>query len=305
MMARISGALDFISSDDREIWIMAGMAIKSEYGEDGFDMWDNWSQQSKSYRQAAALASWRSFRGAGVSIGSLIHEAKQNGWRDDDKYAKPTAAQIQARQRAADERLTQQGQEREALQQQAANKAGWIMHQCKTEKHAYLHSKGFIEGVGAVWWPDEKQNLLCIPMRVGRDIVGVQMIDREGKKRYLSGQRTSGAEYLISNNGANAADWWVEGFATGLSLRDCLSALKLRYRIHITFSASNLKAMATHGYVVADNDESETGQKAAIATSLPYFLPPAGDFNDFHRATSTFKASQALRFWLTGVSQIA
>jgi putative DNA primase/helicase len=63
--------------------------------------------------------------------------------------------------------------------------------------------------------------------------------------------------------------------------------------------------MATEGFVVADNDASETGEKSALATGLPYFLPPAGDFNDYHRATSTFKASQALRQWMNGVLQAA
>ena len=298
MNARLQSALAFISADDRQTWIETGMALKSELGEDGFELWNGWSQQSKSYQPAAALSSWRSFRGAGISIGSLIHNARSAGWKDDDNHQKPSATQIQARQQAANERASQQGQERAREQQQAAKKAAWIMHQCVTEKHAYLHSKGFIEAVGQVWWPDPKQNLLCIPLRVGQALVGVQMIDREGGKKYLTGQQTSGAEYQISNNGRGAEDWWCEGFATGLSLRDCLSALRLRYRIHITFSAGNLKSMATHGYVVADRDESLTGEKAAQATSLPYLLPPVGDFNDWHRAEGTFKVSQALRKWI-------
>lgn len=305
MIARAESALRFISPVEREVWVAQGMALKSEFGEDAREIWMDWSRQADSFRESDARAVWKSFRGSGISMGSLFHEAKASGWKDDDKHARPTAAQVHARQQAADERASQQGQERAAAQQAAANKAGWVMHQTKTEKHAYLHSKGFTEGMGSVWWPDEKQNLLCIPMRVGRDIVGVQMIDREGNKRYLSGQRTSGAEYLISNNGPRAIDWHVEGFATGLSLRDCLSALKLRYRIHIWFSAGNLKAMAAEGFVVADCDESQTGEKAAQATGLPYFLPPSGDFNDFHRATSTFKASQALRSWMNGVLQTA
>jgi putative DNA primase/helicase len=301
MTARIESALAHIPADHRETWVMAAMGIKHELGEDGFDIWDNWSQQGRSYNAASARSVWKSCRGGAVSIGSVFHEARANGWKDDDKHARPSQAQIQARQRAMEERLTADGIAREKAQQAAAKKAGWIMHQTKSEQHAYLQSKGWPDACGPVWWPDEKQNLLCIPMRVGDALVGVQMIDREGGKRYLSGQRTSGAEYLISNNGRGAMDWFVEGYATGLSLRECLQALRMRYRIHITFSAGNLvKVAALHGagYVIADKDDSGTGERVAIQTGLPYYLPESGDWNDFHRSAGTFRASQALRKWL-------
>jgi putative DNA primase/helicase len=181
--------------------------------------------------------------------------------------------------------------------QQAACKAVEIMRQARLEQHAYLDSKGFPEAVGLVYRPDEKTNLLIIPMRVGRQVVGCQLIDRDGAKKFLFGQRCSGAEFLIGNLGV---DVWCEGFATGLSIHAAGSALKARYRIHICFSAGNLVAMAKatgRGFVVADNDVSGTGQKAAAETGLPFFLPPnAGDdFNDLHKATGTFATSQLLR----------
>ena len=302
MNARIQSALSFIPADDRETWVAMGMAVKSEVGEEGFAVWDQWSQTADNYNAAAARSVWRSCKGRGVTVGTLFHAAKGYGWKDDEKHHQPTPAQIAARKRELLERQTAEGQERDRIAQEAAKKAAWIMHQTKTEQHAYLHSKGFAEVLGAVWWPNPEQNLLCIPMRVGQALVGVQMIDRTGAKRYLSGQRTSGAEYLISNNGPRALDWWCEGFATALSLRDCLSALRIRYRIHVTFSAGNLKAMATEGVVVADNDESRTGENAAIATGLPYLLPPSGDMNDWVRAEGVFKTSQAVRKWLNVVT---
>lgn len=308
MMARIESALAFIQATDRGVWLNMAMAIKSEVGEAGFALWDDWSQGADNYNAHAARAVWKSCKGTGVTVGTLFHEAKANGWRDDDKHAKPSQAQQEAIRQAAAERLTQEGMAREQAQQAAAKKAGWIMHQTKMEPHAYLDSKGWKDVPGAVWWPNEEQNLLCIPMRVGDNIVGVQLIDRNGQKRYLSGQRTSGAEYLISNNGRGAMDWYVEGYCTGLSLRECLHALRLRYRIHITFSAGNLvkvAAMNAGGYVVADNDASGTGERVAIQTGLPYFMPAAGDFNDLHRSVGTFQASQLLRKWLSGVNSIA
>jgi putative DNA primase/helicase len=91
-----------------------------------------------------------------------------------------------------------------------------------------------------------------------------------------------------------------EGYATALSIRAALAALKARYTLFVCFSAHNLGRLAKElpkGLVVADNDASGTGERVAKETGWPYFLPPevGQDFNDYHQATSLFKCSQALR----------
>lgn len=297
MNARIASALSFIPADHRETWVAMAMAVKSEMGDAGFDLWDQWSQTADNYNAQAARSVWRSCRGSGVTLGTLFHEAKCNGWVDNDRHEKPTAAQLQARKREQAERLTQEGMERERLAQAAARKAGWILHQTKTEQHAYFGAHGMPDFEGLVWRPTEQDNLLCVPMRIGKELVGVQLIDRHGAKKFLSGQKTSGAEYLIDNKGM---DIWVEGYCTGLAVRACMAALKMRYRVHVTFSANNLKAMATSGFVIADNDQSKVGEKVAIATGLPYWISDVEgeDFCDFWQRLGTFRASQMLRQWI-------
>jgi len=294
---RIESALSFISSDDRDTWVQMAMALRSEFGDSAMDVWLNWSRQSDSFRESDARAVWRSCRGSGVTIASLFHLAKQQGWRDDDKYTRPTVAQRDAQQRASAYRHTQEGIERARLARKAAEKAAWIMSKCKPEIHAYLELKGFPDLEGLVWRPDLESNLLCIPMRIGNALVGIQMIDRHGVKKFLSGQVTAKAEFCMDSGAMNSTDWWCEGYATGLSLRECLSALKLRYRIHVTFSASNIKRMAHSGYVIADNDISSTGEDAAKATGLPYWMPTivGEDLNDQWRREGTFRMSQILR----------
>ena len=179
-------------------------------------------------------------------------------------------------------------------QKKAAEKARWIISQCKTEQHAYLDSKGFGEEFGLVWLPEEGKNILVIPMTVGGVIAGCQMIDRDGNKKFLYGQRCSGAEFKIGSGGI---DIWCEGYATALSIKACLEALRVRYTLHVCFSAGNLKAMAKRGVIVADNDESKTGETAALEAGLKYYLPPTvgTDFNDYHKFAGTFRASQELR----------
>ena len=298
-MNRAENALQFISPIERDVWVSMGMALHSEFGDAARDVWMNWSRQAESFSELSSRSVWKSFRGAGVTIASLFHEAKQNGWRDEG-FQKPTKQQIDDQRIEAQERHSKEGKERAKAAHKAAEKADWILSQCRREKHAYLDSKGFADIEALVWRPVQEQNLLCIPMYVGKSLVGLQMIDREGGKKYLSGQITAKAEFCMDTGAIDASDWWVEGYASALSLRACLNALKLRYRIHVTFSAGNLKRMAHSGYVIADNDESSTGEAAASATGLPYGLAPevGQDINDFHKKHGTFRASQAIGKWL-------
>lgn len=184
----------------------------------------------------------------------------------------------------------------------AADKAASIISQSIFEQHAYLDGKGFPEMHGLVY-RTELNNLLVIPMRVGRSLVGCQLIDRYGVKKFLYGQRCSGAEYALGGHGI---DVWCEGYATGLSVHTVMAAMKIHCSVHICFSAGNMQAMATvagRGIVIADNDESGTGERAAMATGLPYFLPPNGDYNDYHLSVGTFAAGMELRKFMQGLKR--
>ncbi|MEY3696324.1 MAG: hypothetical protein RL083_2149, partial [Pseudomonadota bacterium] len=80
---RIQDALQFIDASDRERWLRMGMAIKSELGEGGFELWETWSQQADSFNRKDAWDVWKSIRvGGKVTIGTLIYEARAGGWRD-------------------------------------------------------------------------------------------------------------------------------------------------------------------------------------------------------------------------------
>lgn len=188
-------------------------------------------------------------------------------------------------------------EQKKVAQHIAARKAQSIIKQSKFEQHAYLDKKGWPDMTGLVYYPDETTNLLVIPMRGNGAVVGCQLINKDGDKKFIFGQRCNGAEYLIDGGGV---DIWCEGYATGLSIRAVMAALKARCSIHICFSAGNMQTMAQaagRGFVVADNDASTTGEKAAQATGLPYFMPPdvGSDFNDYHKGAGLFLASQSLR----------
>ena len=180
-------------------------------------------------------------------------------------------------------------------QEKAAQKAAYILHQCQIGYHPYLEKKGFKEEQGNIWKKDDEL-LLVIPMRVGHRLVGCQLIDESGDKKFLSGQRTSGAAYVFDNKGVNIL---CEGYATALSVRMALKSLKKRYTIHVCFSAGNMVKVAGAlggGFVVADNDESGTGERVAKQIGWSYWISDrvGEDANDTHQRLGLFRFSQSL-----------
>jgi hypothetical protein len=73
-LARIEQAIGFIPAIDRSVWVEVGMAVKSEFGDVGFPIWDAWSQQADSYKPESAKAVWKSIRESGkVTVATLYH----------------------------------------------------------------------------------------------------------------------------------------------------------------------------------------------------------------------------------------
>jgi putative DNA primase/helicase len=193
--------------------------------------------------------------------------------------------------------------ERVEAAKKAAGKAAWILKQCQVQTHPYLEKKGFPDEVGNVWTINGDR-LLVVPMRRNFRLVGVQLIDDEGNKKFLQGQSTKGAAFVMN---ANGLPFFVEGYATGLSVRAALKALKVRYCIYVCFSARNLQEVAREiegGVVVADCDLNKVGELAARASNKPYWMSDTvgEDFNDFHNRVGLFKATVSLRRAIYGVS---
>jgi putative DNA primase/helicase len=187
----------------------------------------------------------------------------------------------------------------QALTERAQRKAGWILHQTELKTHPYLVSKGFPDEQGNVWTKDGK-DILVIPMRRDNRLVGVQLIDDEGNKKFLHGQTTKGASFCMNAKGIPI---FCEGYATGISIRECMKANNIKYSIYVCFSASNMKLIARNiggGIIVADNDPNHIGESTAKETGKPYWLSDTvgNDFNDEHKINGTFKMSQNLKKFL-------
>lgn len=64
-------------------WINVGMALRSALGSTGFKIWNEWSATGSKYKYSGVhdLAfHWRSFKGHGITLGTLLKMAADAGW---------------------------------------------------------------------------------------------------------------------------------------------------------------------------------------------------------------------------------
>jgi phage/plasmid primase-like uncharacterized protein len=191
--------------------------------------------------------------------------------------------------------IRQADDQRRKQQQVAIQRAIGMLNGSGFSTHPYLERKGFADEQGNVLWVEGKPVLL-IPMRVAGSLVGVQQIDADGGKKFLYGQRTSGATFTFDNRGVNIV---CEGYATALSVRAAMKQMKHRYTLHVCFSAGNMVKVASgleSGIVIADNDASGTGQEAAQKIGWPTWMSDrtGEDANDFHIRVGMFAFTQSL-----------
>jgi putative DNA primase/helicase len=173
--------------------------------------------------------------------------------------------------------------------QMAAERAAIILRTAKMEEHPYLEIKGFADMQGYVMG-----GKLLVPMRnvITGKLQGFQEIywdmpNRKYEKKMLHGMRAKNGVLIMGSKEAPET-WFVEGYATGLSLHKALRSVGLNAAVVVCFSAVNMIQVADQikgdRYVFADNDESKTGEKAAIETGLPWTMADevGYDANDLH-----------------------
>jgi len=171
----------------------------------------------------------------------------------------------------------------------AADRADMLLRTAKMEVHPYLEIKGFADIQGYVMG-----GKLLIPMRnvVTNKFQGLQEIywdepNRRYEKKMIHGMRAKNAVMYMGSREASET-WFVEGYATGLSLHKALRSTGSNAAVVVCFSASNMIQVADQvkgdRFIFADNDESKTGEKAAIETGLPWTMADevGYDVNDMH-----------------------
>jgi len=231
-----------------------------------------WYTANVDGRAAGAIGCWKT----GLQV----------NWKAEGNYPKLTEVQRtefkleqqkQQQLRKAEEKIRHDG---------AMTKATWIWSRTtKPTTHPYLTKKR-IKPHNAMLY----KKMLAIPIFNSGVLVTVQLIDKDGNKRFLSGSKLKGSYSQLGIYDADKPILICEGFGTGASL------FESTYNpVYVAFSAGNLKAVA--GYVrtlypmnniiiMGDNDLSGVGQDAAKQAALSiggkYLIPESigYDWND-------------------------
>ncbi len=154
------------------------------------------------------------------------------------------------------------------------------------EDHEYLRAKG-VQPYGLRVSGDE----LLLPMATGGEIVNLQRITPDGKKKFLFGGRVTGCYFAIGK--PDGVLCIVEGYATGASVHEATG-----HAVAVGCSAGNLSPVAEalrakfpklRIVIASDNDASGTGQRAAMesarAIGALVAIPSTEgrDWNDVHK----------------------
>ena len=311
---QLNRVLDYVSAEcDRDQWVRHLMAIKSEFGETAREIAQSWSATANNFKLKDFLTTWKSIKSSGgVTIASLVYEAKQNGYTPEPitKEKRQQLQQQQAHRRAEQQRQEAIIKAKELSQhRQAAKQAQTIIQHASPapDDHPYLIAKG-IDPHGVLFGSFLKyQDNLVIPIygTVGEfegKAQSIQFIAPDGSKNLLKGAKKSGGYYPIQ---------WVEdapiviceGFATGCTLAEhytpmasVIMAIDSGNLIHVAryFRKHYPTAEIT---IAGDNDHQaerktgiNTGKQKAIATAkairgrlaIPEFKPNESgtDWND-------------------------
>lgn len=213
----IRSALAFLNPDDRETWVMAGMAIHAELGPSGYLVWNEWGCNGASHKEKDAQSVWRSFHKNGVGIGSLFAAAAETGWQ-----------------------MPRSGEKRD-YDGTPEGKAAWIWDHAgpAPDDHPYLLRKG----VKAYGLRLHKESL-TLPMR---DVTGalkslqfIMAYPKDGKdKLYLKGGQKAGAFFVIGDLRKAKVALLDEGYSTGASLFE-----QVGLPVVVCFDAGNIPVVA-------------------------------------------------------------
>jgi len=205
--------LRFIPSDDRETWISVGMALKTEYGDCGIQLFDEWSSKSANYSPRSVKAVWKSFKGQGVTMGTVVHLAEQNGFRPPVNTQQPSVASRSTVNKPSSTSLYAK------KLWLASSRAGNLV-----ASHAYAVRKG-IGGAGRAARGNasgsvigQSNDCIVVPIRNIKTglVQGVQCINTDGVKQSFG--QVSGGALLLGNTRIKNQTWYVcEGWASAFS----------------------------------------------------------------------------------------
>jgi putative DNA primase/helicase len=259
---RIREALRYIPVGGHDERVRVAFALKSELGDAGRDLWDEWRGE-RGGDEAASV--WRSASDSGaLRIGTVFHAAKANGWSDSGRYDGPTPDEIAERKRVAAARAASEEAEIARERADTAAKAAEILRAATQAPadHPYLNRKRIspvptlreIDAAVAaaiLGYPPKSGGealtgrLLVVPVKQGNRISTVELIDGDKRKAALAGRGSKAGGYWATErppdgDGSGMTMLIGEGVATVLSAKEATGHIGVA-----ALSSGNLAAVAT------------------------------------------------------------
>ncbi|OSI10946.1 LPD7 domain-containing protein [Neisseria zoodegmatis] len=280
----VRAALSYIATPSgHDDWYPMAFAIKDALGENGFELWDEWSRQGEGYNRSIAKSTWKSAtpKAGGITAATLFKLARDNGYRPDRPYIPPTEEQLAAREAEQHARVQAAAEEQAERHAQAAKRAYGIWKNADMTvdlSHGYLQKKGIadadlVRNIRQNEYQGQKQ--LVIPLWQNGRLVSVQTINENGGKHFLKGGQKSGSYAVLGNLDKEAHKGIVvaEGFATAASIRKATGL-----PVVIAFDGGNMVRIAENMaqrlsenqtvILAADNDPSGGGLAAATNAAV-------------------------------------
>jgi putative DNA primase/helicase len=258
---RIREALQFMPVGAHDERVRVAFMVKSELGDMGRDLWDEW-RNGRGDDEAASV--WKSASETGkLTIGTLFYEAKASGWRDDGMHQKPTSEEFAERRRVAAERAAKEEAEIAVERADTAKKAAAILRAATEARadHPYLSRKRVSPvatlreidagAAAAILGYSPKSagelltgDLLVVPVKRGDGLSTLELIDGSGRKAALAGRGSKiggywATERLPGGDGKGLTLLIGEGMATVLSATEASGHPSIA-----ALSSSNLPAVA-------------------------------------------------------------
>ena len=320
--SRVEQALSFIPADiERDRWWKVGAALKHEFGDPGFDVFDGWSRAGESYAEADIRDTWKSLKSdGGITIATLYALAKEYGFDPRQHRAAvidPAELERRRTDREAGAARKKERMEKAAKHAATVARAVWGNALPARDDHPYLIRKGLtaIEALREIdadklpallgYSPSSSGQLLAgriliVPVKIGANISTVEMIDETGRKSALAGGAKAGGYWAASMpDRASVQILVAEGVATALSAHRCtglpaVSALTntnlpaIANAMHERFPDAKLVLLADLEKITGEPDKYAVQAARAVggALAIPAFgenrPADATDFNDMH-----------------------
>ena len=272
---RIRDALRFIHVGGHDERVRVAFMLKSELGESGRDLWDEW-RGDRGDDEAESV--WKSASETGpLKIGTLFHEAKANGWRDDGTHPKPTPEDLAEKKRRRAESDAQSEAEERAKHEAAMLRAAEILEAATgdpaTHPYPLTLKKGINLGprVKRGKWPQRGWNdaLLAPIYQPDGKTCSIEAINVDGQKDSLKdGKKAGGFHHFGKITGAKRV-LIGEGLATVAAAVDAdgspaAAALTRNNLKAVGKMARKLAAPDAEIIILADHDPKPDGTNPGL-----------------------------------------